>query len=101
MLALVAWLSLWFVHSTADYMANFLSNPSPPPISPPPPPVLPPGYVEWKIDMTPSAIIAVTLASILGFCFCCVITFKFCAIVIDGSIRRGQRSQFSNQLRKV
>ena len=82
-------------------MSNFMSNPSPPPIQPPPPPLLPPGYVEWRIDMTPSAIIAITLASLLGCCFSTVIVWKVCAKCVDGYLRKSMKNKFSMQARVV
>ena len=82
-------------------MTDYLSAPSPPPSRPPPPPLLPPGYEEFRIEMTPAAIIATTLASFLGCCFVCVVGFKLSSTVIDRCVRKKISTSFSHSLRRV
>ena len=51
--------------------------------------------------MTPSAIIAITLASLLGCCFSTVIVWKVCAKCVDGYLRKSMKNKFSMQARVV
>jgi len=82
-------------------MAQFMSAPSPPPVMPPPPPWLPPGYAAFRIEMTPSALVATIAASFLGFCFCCAFCYLVVFRLIDNRVRRHQANSFNYSTRKV
>ena len=82
-------------------MADFLSNPSPPPALPPPPPLLPPGYAEFRIDMTPSALTATAVGSFLGLCLCCAFCYFCVARCVDNRMRKQQSNLFAFSRRTV
>ena len=63
--------------------------------------MLPPGYVEWRIEMTPSAIVATSLASFLGLCLLCVVGYKVLTRCVDNSLRKHMSNSFNHALRTV